>query len=332
MVKNKINNTEDELYKKMSINKHIKNNLDKYLNSDNKWNELFELLVEYCNENERTPTNKTEYKTILIGLWLQHQKEKINDINNELYIKMSTNRHIKKSLDEYLYPENKWNAWFELLVEYCNENKCAPTYDTKYKDKTIGSWLQRQKTKINDTNDVLLYKKLSTNEYIKKSLDEKKSNKLNWDEWFKLLTEYCNENKCIPSKKTEYKNRLIGKWLYRQKNKINNSEDELYKKLSGNEYIKKNLDNYLELDNKWNKLFKLLEEYCNKNKCMPTWQTKYKNESIGVWLQRQKNKINSCEDEIYKKMSINKIIKQSIDDYLKKKLHRNNAKNSIRLE
>lgn len=65
-----------------------------------------------------------------------------------------------------------------------------------------------------------------------------------------LLFEYCNENKKVPIRKTEYKNQNIGSFLGHQKNKINSINDELYKKLSENKYIKESLDNYLKYKEK----------------------------------------------------------------------------------
>ena len=50
---------------------------------------------------------------------------------------------------------------------------------TKYKDANIAAWFRRKRFKIKSFGDNL-YKKLSENEYVKKSLDdylEKKKNK-----------------------------------------------------------------------------------------------------------------------------------------------------------
>ena len=79
-------------------------------------------------------------------------------------------------------------------------------------------------------------------EYIEKNKDKIK---LNFNERCDLLFKYCNEYKCTPTQKTIYENKNIGGWLQHQKSKINSSDDELYKKLSNNNYIKINLDAYL---------------------------------------------------------------------------------------
>ncbi len=53
---------------------------------------------------------------------------------------------------------------------------------------------------------------------------------------------------------------------------------------------------------------------------MPIYNCKYKDQNIGMWLQDQKKKINSVTSDIYKKLSENKYVKESLDLYLNKKL------------
>jgi hypothetical protein len=87
--------------------------------------------------------------------------------------------------------------------------------------------------------------KKNLDEYLKYVDDNKDKSKLEWKELQRLLFEYCDENKCASHTKTKYKNQNIGMWLATQKGNINSIDDELYKKLSTNKYVKKNLDEYL---------------------------------------------------------------------------------------
>jgi phage tail tube protein FII len=48
---------------------------------------------------------------------------------------------------------------------------------------------------------------------------------------------------------------------------------------------------------------------------MPTQNTKYKEANIGAWLNNQKKKIKSKEDNIYIELSINKYVKEELDRY-----------------
>ena len=82
--------------------------VNKELNKDKEiftWEQSKDLLFEFCNINKRVPIHKDQYKNNNIGMWLHHQKKKLNEINNNIYIKLSENIYVKKTLDKYL--ENK---------------------------------------------------------------------------------------------------------------------------------------------------------------------------------------------------------------------------------
>ena len=176
---------------------------------------------------------------------------------------------------------------------------------------------------------------MSVNEIIKKELDrylenkiKNKNNKiiLSWDESKDLLFEYCNLYKKIPNNNTNlYKGYNIKNWLDTQKKCINSQINDKYIKLSVNEIVKKELDHFLEIKYKnkdkkkytWNEMKDILFEYCNLYKKKPISIEIYKNINIGNWLRNQIKKIN---DDIYKKLSENEILKKELDRYLTKKL------------
>jgi len=345
----KIHNIEDAVYIKLSVNTLIKNNIDKHLKkrelNENEqklpFNESLKLLFEYCEITQTIPTHETIYKNKKIGKWLRSQKYNINNIEDVVYIKLSSNKLVKKYIDDFLKKseENKdkkklpFDESLKLLLEFCDEKQVIPKRKTIYKNKYIGEWLQGQKKKINNVNDKV-YIKLSVNKLLKENLDEylkkvelNKDKKVHtFDESLNLLFEYCNEIKKIPTQKTTYKNKNIGSWLGCQKLKINNSNDKVYIKLSANKLVKENLDEYLkklELNKDkviipFDESLKLLFEYCNEMQIIPTCRTNYKNKNIGGWLRDQKRKINSTNNETYKKLSVNKLVKKNLDEYLKK--------------
>ena len=310
------------------------------------FDEWKELLFEYCDEYNKIPTQKTQYKNYNIGQWLSFQKKKLESENDDIYKKLSENRIVKESLDKYLskYLKNKrrddkpdkisWDKWKILLFDYCDEYGKHPTRKIQYKNYNIGRWLQDQKTKLESENDEI-YKKLSENRIVKEVLDkylenkrkDDKPEKISWDEWKELLFDYCDKNNKIPTNKTKYKNYNIGQWLSTQKKKLESENDDIYKKLSENKIVKESLDKYLEnkrRDDKhdkisWDEWKELLFDYCNKYNKHPTKKIQYKNYNIGHWLQDQKTKLESENDEIYKKLSENRIVKESLDKYLKNK-------------
>ncbi len=345
--KKKINSIENELYKKLSINEYVKANLDNYLikfkQNEGIINLSFEqgekLLFAYCNFYGCMPKEGTKYENRDIYEWLKSQKKKINSSDDELYKKLAVNKYVKISLDKYLIKvkqnEGKiklnFNQWQNLLFEFSDDNKGAPKCDVIYDNQTIGLWLQEKKKKINSVDDNF-YKKLSENQYVKKNLDDylRKLNQdvnLEWDICLNLLFIHCNENGSCPTQRIKYENKDIYQWLNNQKKGINNVDNELYKKLSVNIHVKIYLDKYLKKikDNEgkiklnYNQWENLLFEFSDKYECVPSKNIIYENQKIGSWLQEKKKKINSINDEFYKKLSMNNYVKKNLDKYLIKK-------------
>ncbi len=344
--KKKLNNFDDEIYIKLSTNEYVKENLDKYLQNVKKnegkekleWEQSKSLVFQYCDNNKCAPQCKTIYENQNIGTWLNHQKQYINGVDDELYKKLSVNKYIKENLDEYLNPDKKWNLACDLLFKYSDLNKCAPPKKTIYENYKIGSWLSSQKGKI-DNMENELYKKLSVNEYVKENLDKYFENvkenegkeKLNWEQSKNLLFKYCEENKCCPLQKTIYENKIIGNWLGHQKCNIKSIDDELYKKLSANEYVKENLVEYLNPVKKWDISCELFFKYVSENKCVPQSTTKYEDYNLGSWYNDQKKKVNKVDDEMYKKLSVNGYVKKNLDEYLEY-LEKNKGKEKLEWE
>jgi hypothetical protein len=311
-------------------------NKDKEKLSFEEWKSL---LFEYCDVHQKCPTQKTVYKNQNIGVWLQHQKNKITSTEDDVYKILSENLLVKQNLDEYLSFKEKnkdkeklsFEEWKTLLFEYCELHQKCPIYKTVYKNQNIAEWLTTQKKKITSSEDHV-YKILSENLLVKQNLDEylsfkeknKDKEKLSFEEWKSLLFEYCDEHQKCPANKTVYKNQHINSWFVYQKGKITTTENELYKVLSENLSVKKNLDEYLlfiEKNKDKDKLSfeewkSLLFEYCNIHQKCPTAKTVYKNQNINTWFVNQKGKITSSEDELYKILSVNSSVKQSLDEYL----------------
>jgi superfamily II DNA or RNA helicase len=198
-----------------------------------------------------------------------------------------------------------WKMKYNILVEYINLNKRIPRTSEKYKNINIRAWLGAQKNKIKSNEDSI-YINMSKHSLIKECLDEylKKEKNLIFDEGLKIFLEYINLNKRIPRTSEKYKNINIGNWLNSQKMKIKSNKDDIYIKMSKNAIVKKCLDEYLNREKKdkiytFDETLDIFLEYVNENKKIPTQNEKYKNTNIGVWLNSQKMKIKSNEDDIY---------------------------------
>lgn len=304
------------------------------------WEFKKNILFEYCDKFGKVPKCNKVFKDINIGQWLSTQKKYINTEKSERYIKLNKNPHIKTNLDEYLKflskkdPNRKklpFKESVKLLFEYCNDNKKIPSGNTIYKNHNIGLFLKNIKRKIKDKN-CNEYVELTKNKMIKDDLDsflnkrDPNKIKLKFKDAKLLLFEYCNLKKCIPAQKTKYKDFNIGGWVSIQKSKICNNNNDIYKELSVNTYVKKSLDEYLEhLNNKdpnkkklsFDECKELVFEYCTTNKKIPTKDTYHKNYNIGQWLCYQKRKIINNKSKIYIELSTNDIVKEHLEEYLK---------------
>jgi phage tail tube protein FII len=183
--KKKIKSKEDDVYIELSINKYVKDELDRYLifkeatKDREQWKTL---LFKYINQNKQTPPYNTKYKEANIGSWLNNQKHKLKSKEDDVYIELSINKYVKDELDRYLIFKEATKdreQWKTLLFEYININKQIPSANTKYKEAMSGSWFSNQKKKIKSKEDNI-YIELSINKYVKDELDryfEYKNNK-----------------------------------------------------------------------------------------------------------------------------------------------------------
>jgi len=305
------------------------------------------ILFKYCNENKCAPQVKTIFEYKKIGSWYNDQKKNIKNKDNKLYIKLSENEYIKKSLDDYLINVeiNKTrldrSQWIQLLFKYCDKNQCVPTREITFEDNNLGRWFKDHKRIIKDTDNEL-YKLLSENKYVKKGLDNYLNPDNIWNEHVQLLFKYCNKYQRFPLADTTFEGKNIGTWFSHQKPKIKSTNDELYKLLSKNKYIKKALDNYLRNVNKNKEKTKLdryqwiqlLFKFCGTQQCVPSREMSIEGNNIGRWFENQKPKIKSTNDELYKLLSKNKYIKKALDNYLRnsKKRKKTNYESSEDIE
>jgi hypothetical protein len=344
----KLFSKKDELYTKSSNNEILKINLNEYLDKKGKdkkirtFEESFDVLEDFVDEFEKVPTKNDVHKNYNIGQWYSDRKKKIISNKDELYKKLGSNKIVKANLDELIKNKesNKdkesfsFDETFEIFKDYIKKNDKIPIKTEKYKNINIGRWWGTQKSKINSVDDKL-YKTLSTDKIIKTNLDkylkDKKSNEtkedLDYDEKLKALFDYVEKEDITPSKKCSYNNVNVGYLLVNLKTKLDSKEDEVYKTLSKNNKLKINLDEYLlgkekNKDKKrlsFDENFDLLTKFIDKNDRLPTCTEKFKDVGTGNWYQHQKKLIDSENNEIYKKLSKNKIVKENLDKYLKDK-------------
>ncbi len=264
--KTRITSSSDKLYEDLAINDDIKKVIDDYIifyakKTENnieklEWDGSRDLLFEFCDLPDSKLMSKTVYKSQNIGLWLSRQKDAIQSVDDELYIKLSKNNIVKASLDEYLIslakkdgiPKLSWEHFKILLFKFCDTKEGVPELLEIYEQQKLGSWYFRQKKQIKTEQDSK-YILLAQNIHVKKDLEYHIDPDKKWNESCNMLFELCNKHRECPTLKLcadDKNDKFIFNWYNDQKKKINSSDNEFYKKLSKNGYVKINLDKFLD--------------------------------------------------------------------------------------
>lgn len=269
---------DSNIYKKLSENKIIKQELDRFLeykinkpknillNNDEK---TLDFVSQVC-KNKTIPSKKDINirfsDGVYMGIWFTNIKRNIKK-DSDIYKKLSENKIIKEELDRFLeYKTNKPKDVKTLkkiekakeFVEIVKEIKNIPLRDKKnlFSDKTCsGEWFSGIKKNLKKDSDI--YKELSKNEIIKEELDRYLNYKTNKPKDIKLLDKFgkskelikeINKTQTILSYRDENKfsdNTYMGPWFNTIRQKIK-KDSELYKVLSENKIIKEELDKYIK--------------------------------------------------------------------------------------
>lgn len=148
--------------KELSNDKHNKlEKIDKWYwpseeNSTKKmytWDENYNLLVNFVHENDRLP----KYNENNMGTWIQTQRHyyKHNQLMSaEKIKKLESIKHWKWGS---VMPRYEWDNWYNLILEFINENNSIPKQNEIYKERKIGVWLNNQ-NKAYSTNNMTQYK------------------------------------------------------------------------------------------------------------------------------------------------------------------------------
>jgi len=176
------------------------------------WNNNFNLLKQYVEEEEKLPLASTVFHNVSIGNWCSYQKYnyKKNILDKNLISMLeSINGWV---WDQSCIEEKKWTKNFNLLKQYIEIKNKLPVSHTKFKDVSIGNWCERQvKNKEKLSNE-----KISMLESI---------DIWEWeDDWEKI---YKKLNKEIVMKTQEFKIAYDDYELYEQYKKIRNIFEEI---------------------------------------------------------------------------------------------------------
>lgn len=230
---------------------------------DEQWNEKYELLKAYINENQKLPQCKTMYKSIAIGKWLDSQKQrhKIGKLSNErveklINIGVNLETKIKQTIDD------DFDYCLELLKDYYEKNNHYPTKNTVINGINIFRFYQNLLVKRR--NNALSAEQAKRTDELFDYLRD-----YNWNSKYSILCAFVRENNRLPAYPETYGNIKISVWLKRQITEYNQgrlSEQKINKlKECGVTFKPKEISVIQQLE--------LLKEYYNLNEKWPTQQT-----------------------------------------------------------
>jgi len=110
------------------------------------WNEMYEILKKYVEENNRLPSHSHKD----LGCWLASQKENVknNKITQERKDFLMELEAFKVWFEDAQKKERiikkDWNEIYKLFKKYVEENNRLPLYN----HEELGSWLARQKKSV----------------------------------------------------------------------------------------------------------------------------------------------------------------------------------------
>ena len=189
--------------------------------NDEVWNEKFEELKRFIDENNRMPSqcskNKTEQK---IGNWLsiqqQNYKNKRKSMNNSFNCQIWEG-FLEKYKQYFKTDYEVWNNNYIQLKKFIDENGQAPSINKKnLEEEKLNTWLAAQRISYKNN-------KMTENMYQQWTiLREKYINYIGdlddvWDNNLKELKNYIFTNGKRPSSKSENKSiEYLGSWLGKQ--------------------------------------------------------------------------------------------------------------------
>ena len=173
-----------------------------------KWEQMFELYVEFKNEYGREPAQREMYKGVSLGHWVGSQR------NIEKQEKLFPERKQKLVEVGFVFDslEQQWQQMFGLYVEFKNEYGREPAHRELFKGERLGVWVGTQRCA--DKEGVLSperKQKLVEVGFVFDTFKQK------WQQMFELYVEFKNEYSREPRSIDCYKGEHLGRWVDRQR-------------------------------------------------------------------------------------------------------------------
>ena len=233
------------------------------------WEENYQMLWCFIEENGRMPSRKETYCNHNIGSWYAQQKTKSKNTDYPKEYKEKLDAVVKVELE---YKNQKWEKDYQLLCQFIEEYGRLPMCVEEYKGENIGKWFQYQKQKMN----MLSYPEEYRTKIEQLSLTIAD---IYWEEQYQMLEKFIETHGHLPKDDEKYEKVRVGRWYEYQRR---HSMDINYPEWRREKIEKLNIYPTVE-DICWEKHFCVLQKFIEAYGRLPLANETYENEKIGRW-------------------------------------------------
>ena len=216
-----------------------------------------------------------------------------------------------------------WEEKLTMIEEYIRKYGRLPTTHNKNKNiSSLSNWISTQKQNYKKNKEIMKNKNIRKlwEDFLKQYKNLFMSNREIWIYNFKLLEEYINIHKELPSDYSKDPNTLkIARWKCTQKNNFKNTshimkEDENIKNM-WEQFVKRHYKLFRTNEEKWLDYLKELEEYIKIHNQLPNHTNKDDNISLlAKWTTTQKRNYVD-KNQIMNNDEIRKLWEEIVNKY-----------------
>jgi hypothetical protein len=231
---------------------------EKYFkNKEQQWNDTFDILNKYVNENKKRPYELDKDPNVKkLGIWVTSQQGNYKK-RKEIMKRKNIAEKWKNFINEYrMYfrtNDEIWNDMLEIIIKYIHENKKRPSATDKNTEiKKMGRWIKTQQQNYTHKKHIMKDEKIRkiwekfVNKYKEYFSDEE-----HWKNMLNNVKIYIDNNKKIPPlDNNNIKIKQLRTWIGVQQRNYSQ---------------KNNIMKNLEIRKLWEKFISEYKEYFKKN-------------------------------------------------------------------
>jgi superfamily II DNA or RNA helicase len=250
--------------------------------TDGDWMYKYGIFKEFCEINNRFPTQKEKYKGVNIGAWYYNQKAsyKIGKLSSEKIALLDEISEEWKIVEE-INTSISWDENCAIFKKFHKVYGRLPKKEETYENSNIGAWLYTQKQSYrNGKMSVMRLELLDEIDPTWKIIRN------TWEEIYKIFCEFYEENGRFPKKNEMFKEINFGAWFNKQKrdNKNGKMSEERIMLLD-------QIDETWKIVKKispWKQKYEIYSEFYEEYNRFPKQNEIYKGFNVGSWFSNQK--------------------------------------------